>query len=94
MLLEEAELVREIEELDRQKHEMEKALEEKEWALKEKFEWPTIHKGVTCQILSDKPSTNVIFKGSKHVFKNGNLYKDSQQIGSHSIFDSYPFSCI
>jgi len=74
---EEEELALEIEELERKKNEKERVLDEKEWAIREKCEWPTIHKAVICQILSDKPSTNVIFKGSKYTFKNGNLCKDS-----------------
>ena len=77
MTLEEEELAREIEELERKKHERERVLDEKERVVKEKCEWPTIHKAVTCQILSDKPSTNVIFKSSKYSFKNGHLCKDS-----------------
>jgi cell shape-determining protein MreC len=74
---EEEELTREIEELERKKNEGESVVEEKERILREKREWPTIHKAVTCQIISDKPSTNVIFKSSKYSFKNGNLCKDS-----------------
>jgi cell shape-determining protein MreC len=74
---EEEELAREIEELERKKNERECVVEEKERMLREKCEWPNIHKAVTCQIISDKPSTNVIFKSSKYSFKNGNLCKDS-----------------
>jgi hypothetical protein len=74
---EEDELEREIEELERKKHEKESVIEEKERMLREKCEWPNIHKAVTCQIISDKPSTNVIFKSLKYTFKNGNLCKDS-----------------
>ncbi len=48
---------REIEELERAKCEMGLALRTKEREIKEKYEMPTIHKGVTCQILSDKPFT-------------------------------------
>lgn len=50
-------MAREIEVLERVKCEMGLVVRRKEREIKEKCEMPTIHKGVTCQILSDKPST-------------------------------------
>lgn len=51
------EMEKEIEELEKLKKTKRAQLDAKDRAVKEKCEMATIHKGVICQILSDKPST-------------------------------------